>query len=751
MQYFLLPQPLLAFFSAPWMLLWLAAAAAPILIHLWNRRKFREESWAAIEFLLAAMKKNSRRIQIEQLLLLAIRTLIVILAVTALAQPFIKQFGFVPNERTLHVLVIDGSYSMAYKPTDKTRFERAKQIATQIVDGASTGDGFVLVLMGSSPQVIVETPAFEASDFIEEIENLKLPHGGGNLPDTVATVEQLIGRIKQDDPRLVQRRVYFLTDLGATTWEPEFDDGAAAARFRQQIAELAEQASLSVFDLGQSGSGNLAVTNFRTTAPFVTVSQKVHFEADVRNFGSQDSTQQLIEFFVDGRRVAARRLNVAAGESTATGFSHQFETPGDHQLEARLAADQLDVDNHRWIGLSVKQHISVLCVNSKQPGEADYLSLALNPDHKTADRPVIRPYAVSESALWDLQLDAYDCVFLCNVGRFSTSEAKILDSYLKGGGGLVFFLGDRVLADGYNDTLSDTSAGGTRVLPVRLESTRTAAADQHFTFDPLDYQHPITKAFANRQSSGLLDALVYKYMRMIPMDAVEGRHVPSPVLNFNNGDPAIVEAKIHRGRSIVVAFPSSTASRIDQQSQNRWTTIPAMRFYVPLVQEILKFAIRGQLQQRNVTVGDPIGSTVHVPAANVSLVMHAPDARVDAMRVRISEDDRRWTYDQTDFSGIYTAELGPPVSETQSFALNIDMQRSTESDSTESDLRKVDPEDLRQLSDAFEVSTRWQNLDTQLPVEWSATTGVHRYLLYLVLVLLFVETGLAWWLGNRSA
>ena len=65
------------------MLVWLSMAAAPILIHLWNRRKFREESWAAIEFLLAAMKKNSRRIQIEQLILLAIRTLIVVLVVTA--------------------------------------------------------------------------------------------------------------------------------------------------------------------------------------------------------------------------------------------------------------------------------------------------------------------------------------------------------------------------------------------------------------------------------------------------------------------------------------------------------------------------------------------------------------------------------------------------------------------------------------------------------------------------------------------
>ena len=53
----------------------------PILIHLLNRRKFREMRWAAMRFLLAAIRKNQRRIRIEQWLLLAIRTLLILLVV----------------------------------------------------------------------------------------------------------------------------------------------------------------------------------------------------------------------------------------------------------------------------------------------------------------------------------------------------------------------------------------------------------------------------------------------------------------------------------------------------------------------------------------------------------------------------------------------------------------------------------------------------------------------------------------------
>ena len=81
----------LGFANVP-LLYGLAAASVPIVIHLLNRRKFREVPWAAMRFLLAAIRKNRRRIRIEQWLLLAIRTLMVLLVVTAMAKPFLETF-----------------------------------------------------------------------------------------------------------------------------------------------------------------------------------------------------------------------------------------------------------------------------------------------------------------------------------------------------------------------------------------------------------------------------------------------------------------------------------------------------------------------------------------------------------------------------------------------------------------------------------------------------------------------------------
>src|SRR5687767_10992457 len=117
--------PITAFFTQPWMLLWAAAAAAPILIHLLNRRRYREQSWAAMEYLLAAMRKNMRRIQIEQWLLLALRTLIVLLLVAAVADPVIQGLGLshAAGARTHRLFVLDGSYSMSYRVDQAARFE----------------------------------------------------------------------------------------------------------------------------------------------------------------------------------------------------------------------------------------------------------------------------------------------------------------------------------------------------------------------------------------------------------------------------------------------------------------------------------------------------------------------------------------------------------------------------------------------------------------------------------------------------
>src|ERR1700682_5289108 len=77
---------LFAFFGL-WETTLLAGAGAvsvPIIIHLLNRKRFKVVSWAAMRFLLAAQRQNSRRMRLEALLLPGVRRLVLLLLALAM-------------------------------------------------------------------------------------------------------------------------------------------------------------------------------------------------------------------------------------------------------------------------------------------------------------------------------------------------------------------------------------------------------------------------------------------------------------------------------------------------------------------------------------------------------------------------------------------------------------------------------------------------------------------------------------------
>ena len=733
--------PIIAFgLVSPWILAGLVGAAVPIVIHLFSRQRYRQTPWAAMEYLLAAIHRHARRMKLEQWLLLAIRTLLIVLLVLAMAEPYLKDttFASISGGRTHRVLVIDGSYSMAYKPGETSRFDRAKELARQSVQESRQGDAFTLVLMSSPPRAVVGTPALEPAALLEEIDELRLPHGTADLPATVATVLQVVRKARRENPRLTRHEVYFLTDLGRVGWAPELTDGAAA-EFLKRSKELAELATLVVIDLGQPDARNLAVTELRSGEPVVTLANRVTLQAKVKNFGPRGCGRQRVELLVDGRSageayVGEEAGGLAPGEEDSVAFSHRFETPGDHAVEVHLQADAesdaLEIDNRRFLALPVKQFVRVLCVNGRPSGGSyqdatDYLRVALSPEGDQTEQTLTRVEVKPESALRELYLDRYDCVFLANVPRFVASEAQVLRSYLKHGGGLVFFLGEGVNGQSYNEELGSDKPGKVRLLPARLGAV---ASEGPFYLDPREYRHSIVAAFRGREGAGLLRTPVNKYVKLTLAKGSKA----AVALEFVGGDPAVVAERIERGRVVLVAT-SADAS---------WTPMPLLPSYVPIVQELLAYAVGGQLQQRNFRVGQVLGALVSTPAADVGLEMHTPQAASQQIRLRPEGDYSSWSFSETATSGIYQARFGPPVSRSDLFAVNVD--------TVESDLRKLTAEQLgEQIWSGIPFETSRENLDEEPVRRIGRRSTLSRGLLCVVLGMLFLETLLAWRFGHH--
>jgi hypothetical protein len=740
------------------MLGWLAAAAAPILIHLWSRRKYREMSFAAMEYLLAAVRRQTRRLLLEQWLLLALRTLLVVLVVLAVAEPYAERagFAFTPGGHVHRVLVFDGSYSMAYKPADKTRFDRAKELARQIVEESPQGDAFTLVLMSSSPRVVVGTAALEPSGIVDEIENLQLPQTTADLPAAVTAVRRLVENVGRENSRLDRHEVYFLTDLQRITWAPQLSE-AAAAEFLRQTKDLSQKASLFLMDLGQPMADNLAIADLRTTDPLAVVGRDVPLEVRLKNFGRQAIAHQPVELFIDGQRIAQKQVDLAAEGSATVGFSCRFDAPGEHAIEVRAAGDALDVDNHRYLALPVRQAIRALCIDGRPSGNsfhgaADYLAVALAPQDGQAGGGLVRAEVAGESALLERNLGGYDCLFLCNVAQFTAGEAHALDAYLQGGGSVVFFLGDQVLADRYNrelgiagkgtpaestagqDKAGQSKAGQGRGVGPHLLPAQLGAVVDHpkSALDPRDYRHPIVQAFRGRGQTSLLTTPVFRYFKL----ALPGDSRAKTVLALANGDPLVVEQPVHRGRVVLVATSADPS----------WTAMPLWPSFVPLVQEIVAWCAAGQLEGRNVAVGEPIEASWAAPAAETPASVQLPDGRSRAAKLRAVGDYSSLSYADTAQSGIYQVRFGPPINRSQVFAVNVD--------TAEGELAWVDPDELRHdvwPDVPLVYRTSWQDLGAAA-VGAAAGGGsrLHVDLLYAVLGLLFAESFLGWRLGGRD-
>lgn len=764
------------------MLWWLAAAAAPLLIHLLSRRRYREVSWAAVEYLLAALQKSSRRLRIEQLLLLVIRTLIVVCVVIAVAGPYLEQLGgaLTAGQPVHKILVIDGSYSMGYKPGEKSRFDLAKRYAHDIVARSSQGDGFSLVLMSDPSRVIVGSPAFVSDDaraalqrlasastgddlsaaerkageddLVKQIDNLKLPHGRGNLADALDRIGDIVTRTRQQSPQLSATEVYFLTDLGRTSWD--LNAASGGQHIREKLTALTDDARVAVVDLGQDHCENLAVTGLRASAPVFTARGTSDFQAEVHSFGSQPHHAQA-DLLVDGQRIQQRPIDVPPGGQQTIAFSHRFDAPGDHAVEVRITGDPLDaldIDNHRWLSAAVKESLEVLLVNGEGSREqARYLFNALNPYRDGSESLPVHVVESSDGRLAEQDLHHFDCLFFSNVGRFTPNEARILAGYAKGGGGLVFFLGDRVDARNYNQELGGGRPNAPRLLPVQLDGPADSA---RYNFDPLGYKDPIVHEFQGNERAGLLTTAISRYFKLKPAESKVGDPTspgkPRIALGIREtGDPAIVAAPLGGGDArgggglaVVVALPASFAN-VDPASKESWSNWPLKYSFQPIVQNLLLAAIGPQGADRNTFVGKPLESSLPANTAASLLSLQRPDGRKEQIRTSARDDVNRWSYADTWLSGIYKAEFPSSAGDSPSgklFAVNVD--------TVESDLTKIA---MSELPESLTVVPGLNGIDSHPATELGSRAGQQRWFLFVALGLLVLETVLAWWFGYRAS
>lgn len=771
------------------------ALSIPLIIHLLNRRRFKVVTWAAMRFLLAAQKKNARRMRLEQLLLLALRCLLVLLLVLAMASitPWAEAIWrwFAPeganalvagSPRTHKILVIDGSFSMGLRNEAGTCFERARDLAAQIVRESSGGDSFSIVLMAEPPRRIVPEPSEDARKVLAEIANLHVTHGNADLAATLNTVESLV---RASPGKYLAREVYFLTDLQQSTWIAR-----QPATLSAILQKIQERAQTIFIDVGRDDAGNLAVTNLVLDESMAITGRITPIVATLTNYGDTRSDVP-VRLFVGKATAAADKAydlheveektikQIKRGEAAPVTFTYKFPTPGDYVLVVQTAHDDLELDDRRSAVVTVKNTVPVLLVNGKPALEAfdrasEWLRVALNPyDEGTAPPTVAaRPKVVSLSQFADEglgDLTPYDCVFLCDVPRFSLAEVRRLENHVRRGGSAVFCLGPNVDLAAYNDVLYRDGKG---LLPARLIDYAKANSGYEFqlTMDAdADREDPLKPFRSESAREYLLAARFRQFIQTEPVSHAGPRRVLSftpvaipgqPKTSPPSGGPAILDwrppaspqAERRNGRMRGRVVLITTTVNAD------WNNWPSSPSFAPLMQELLYYASAARLREQALQVGEPIELYLSNVVGGAQAIIHAPDGRTEATRLESQDEAAVLRWSDTDISGVYSVVIGQHPQQYL-FAVNVpvlnEAQQLSESDltrTTREDLQKTYPEwaiqvvtSLSQVRHAAPAPGEPERL--QMPLG----DFVARWLLLLVLVLLVAEIVLAWRFGHYSA
>ncbi|MHC5062627.1 MAG: BatA domain-containing protein [Planctomycetota bacterium] len=456
------------------LLLWaLPLAAVPIIIHLLNKRRHRKIRWAAMEFLLRAMKRNRRRLRMEHWLILLLRTLAVVFLVFLVARP---QLGgtSLGTQRTHHVLCLDDSASLAQRSGGGSAFAEAREALSNLVKSLSenrSGDLFTL-LRSSDPQSTELADIRIGPNLEQRVEEVVARWDYSSLTLEPASILSAAGDRSRSNDDAQLSEIYLITDLRRQDWLS--DNGEANASVSAWLQELDESQGFTLVTVGSRDSGNLAVTDMVCAERVAVLGVPLTFVIEVTNQGLTGSDVSEVTIEIDDRsRVMLPLEPLEPGASGKVAITQTFHSPGYHGVTASLPADRFPLDDSRSLALDVREFSKVFVVDgdpgeSIEESESFFLAAALEPGGEQTTGMQVRILASHElGTLSEEELAEADMIWLCNLARPSPQIASRLESFASQGGGIVFFLGNQVEIDSYNQLLFRNGQG---VLPAALVS-----------------------------------------------------------------------------------------------------------------------------------------------------------------------------------------------------------------------------------------------------------------------------------------
>ncbi|MCX5801363.1 MAG: BatA domain-containing protein [Candidatus Eisenbacteria bacterium] len=618
--------PTFLFLNKPF-LLGLFAVAIPLLIHLFTRRKARRLDFSTVNFIRDVAKRETKRLRVRNLVLMALRMAAIATFVLAMARPaFVGPFAGGKGSAAV-VVVLDNSASMGRLKEGKSLFDYARDAARQLLGSLGDEDeGSVVPVCGALEGVgegVTESAALVAGParLVGMVGLVNLSNGSNSPKEALAVANSLLEGSKN-----INKELYVVSDFQRTRWQlsevsqplggpPQRDRKETDKKQRGQrgIRTILVPIPPSPSD---SPAGNLSIEKAGIVPRASTQEQTLEFA--VVNHGRSVARGVPVRVMSGGKEIAAKYLDVEPGSSAKVSLrlaAGHNETSA-REIDIVLPPDAFPLDNTYFLALEPARQTDVLIVGDgeltpegKASGEGasrvDFVSLALRPVAAGAPGNLwgFVPHRIASAELDEAELRRAKCVILENVSRLSGRGIDLLREFRDSGGKLLIVLGDRVDIRHYNEKLLPS------LFPARLVGVEAAldGQDSFFSLVATIASHPILKGFDVSRGEAVSSARFYRFIRT---EGLEGSRV---VAEFSHGLPAILEAKG------VLLFTGSF--------EPEWNDLVVSGAFLPMLHEMLRYLCGvGSSSAREFHPGDALEE--ELPAGQESsLSLVAPSGR----------------------------------------------------------------------------------------------------------------------------
>lgn len=502
-------------FLYPVFLFALLALAIPVIIHLFNFKRYKTVYFSNVQLLKLIRKESKKKSQIKQLLILASRLLAIAALVFAFGRPYIPF-----NNRTTKAaqqvvaIYIDNTFSMKSEGEKGQLLEQAKMNAIGIANSYRVGTQFLIQTSDFLPQ---HQFLLNKEQFIAQVAEIKESSRSPKLSEVYSQATRtLSSAIKK-----AEKTLYILSDFQKNS---------------SDLDEIQTDSTVFTYLLPLKGgkTNNLLIDSCWFEVPGRKINQQEKLFVRIRNLSDQAYQNIPVRLTINDSLKAISNISITGKEESVLELNYTNNSEGFQLCKVELDDYPIIYDNSFFMSYQVQGKLRALGIYNPQNNGSDYLKALFASDD------LIGYDEFPENNVPISQLKNYQCIFLINNQKISSGEVSEFTSFVNDGGSLVIFPNRMASYEEYNTLLS--SLNGKSI--AGFDTTSMAISE-------INFNHSLYNDVFKKQENEADLPVIKGFMNF----ADQMQKAETPLLKFRNGKSALSTFSWGKGTVYSFAFP----------------------------------------------------------------------------------------------------------------------------------------------------------------------------------------------------